>query len=565
MTERIQNRIARQQAPVFQTFGGAMADRLISALVNSRHVSWPNQKYQRDPVLFFREILGIDPWDRQIEVLEAIRDHRRVAVSGGRKVSKSCNIGGGSLWAYCSFEKAKVFLTSSVNRQVDSILWLELRQLYAQAGVCLDCKIRRSEQGKGGRRPCEHSTVIDGVLNKKAASGLESADFRMVTGFAASDGVANQGMSGVNQFYFTDESTGIDDEIFHAILGNCAGGGRVAMFSNPTRLDGFFHDAFEQGSSFHCITIPSTDSPNVKAGRMVIPGLADREYVEDAKRDWGEKSSLYAVHVLGQFPRHETGKIINLHMIDASQKAWVAWVDAMADDPSIQDEGRLYLGVDCAGATGKGDDSTFAVRRGKRILSLTAQSGLTEDAHIIHILGLISEYRTNPREEVPVVVLDRDGDIGWKVHQKVQEYLARHPGQFIYQPFRGSDAPRQPEVYGTTRDELWANLERWLREGGMVPPDLKLAKELHAPSWLIPSGDRERMKVTPKKELRKILGRSTDRADAVGMACYEASPLALGYAIPSPHNQQAAQTATPYDWERSMDPYRGMDLLERNQ
>ena len=37
---------------------------------------------------FFREILGVEPWAKQIEILEAVRDSSRVAVKSGHKVSK---------------------------------------------------------------------------------------------------------------------------------------------------------------------------------------------------------------------------------------------------------------------------------------------------------------------------------------------------------------------------------------------------------------------------------------------------------------------------------------------
>jgi len=61
----------------------------------------PYPQYANDPVGFFRNVLGVEPWGRhpglpadeasQIDILEAVRDHDRVAVRSGHKVSKSCS------------------------------------------------------------------------------------------------------------------------------------------------------------------------------------------------------------------------------------------------------------------------------------------------------------------------------------------------------------------------------------------------------------------------------------------------------------------------------------------
>src|SRR6185295_13195738 len=73
--------------------------------------------------------------------------------------------------------------------------------------------------------------------------------------------------------------------------------------------------------------------------------------------------------------------------------------------------------------------------------------------------------------------------------------------------------------YDRVRDELTANLEKWLRDGGSLPEDVKLAGELHEPEWEIAINGRN--KVTRKTELKKALGRSPDRYDAVALSAWE--------------------------------------------
>jgi hypothetical protein len=69
------------------------------------------------------------------------------------------------------------------------------------------------------------------------------------------------------------------------------------------------------------------------------------------------------------------------------------------------------------------------------------------------------------------------------------------------------------------RDELAANLLAWVKDGGALPDDPKLAAELHAFSWEYQVTGR--LKVTRKDAIREEIGRSPDRYDAVALACWE--------------------------------------------
>src|SRR6185436_8038439 len=54
-------------------------------------------KWRDDPEAFAREFLGFDPWAKQVEVLEAVRDNPRVAVPSAHGVGKSA-LGGVVAW-----------------------------------------------------------------------------------------------------------------------------------------------------------------------------------------------------------------------------------------------------------------------------------------------------------------------------------------------------------------------------------------------------------------------------------------------------------------------------------
>lgn len=183
---------------------------------------WPNERYQRDPVAFAREVLGVVLWDRPIEILEAVRDHPRVAVSSGHKISKSFLAAIIALWFYCSFHEARVVLSSVTSRQVDRILWRELRMMVSRSGRCGGCRTR-DPYGLTRCPECsERTTTIDGDLHELARSGLISNDFREIVGFTAREAEAVAGVSGKHLLYLLDEASGIPNTIFEAIEGNRA-------------------------------------------------------------------------------------------------------------------------------------------------------------------------------------------------------------------------------------------------------------------------------------------------------------------------------------------------------
>lgn len=525
-----------------RSFPGDLAAAIRYALEAQRKITWPSPRYRDDPVAFFREILGCEPWHKQVELLESVRDHKRVAVRSGHKVSKSHSAGGLALWFYCSFPDARVVMTSTTARQVEDILWRELRMMISRHGICVACKRMNAETLAPWEQitaPCEHSALIGDKPAERARTGLRSRDFREIVGFTAKEAEAVAGVSGKNLLYIVDEASGVGQQIFEAIEGNRAGGARIVMFSNPTRNEGEHFDAFfAKRDLYKTLTISSEETPNVVERRVVIPGLAEWEWVEEKRREWGEDSALYKVRVKGEHALNEDGKIFSVHAIAEAEKRWY----------ETEATGLLYVGLDPAGEDGSGDEIVFALRRGLKLLKLHVKRGLSAEGHLTELLALIAEHKVG--RETPVVVLDREGSVGAQVYGVLRDFAHRHPGVFELAAVRASDrATRQPDVYDRQRDALAASLAAWIKEGGAIPEDAKLAAELHTLEWT--QGPLGRIKLTPKREIRKKLGRSPDRYDAVALSVWE--PLALREdPAPPAHEDTRDEGESPM-----LDPYAG--------
>lgn len=529
------------------TLGSDAMDVFRSARARARSIRWPSPRYRKDPVRFFREVLGCEPWSKQVEILEAVRDHPRVAVRSGHKVSKSHSAAGLGLWFYSSFDDARVVMSSTTSRQVDQILWRELKMMRSRGGRCLDCKAKDPD-GRTIPRPCPHSALIDGHIGQLARTGLKSDDFREIVGFTAREAEAVAGVSGKNLLYIIDEASGVGEEIFEAIEGNRAGGARIVLFGNPTRNEGEHFEAFHKKADFYRgITVSSEETPNAVSGEDRIPGLATREWVEEKRREWGEESALYSVRVKGLHALREDGRIFSIHAIAEAEERW-------HETPA---EGRLFVGIDAAGESGTGDEAVYAPRRGLRLLDLVAHQGLSPEAHLVHLLAMLDRYRL-PRE-TPVVVLDAEGAVGNRVQGALQRYLdGQRAAPFELVTIRASwQAMRQPNVYDRMRDELTANLEGWFASGGAIIEDAKLAAELHVWEWEEQARTGKLKLIPHKKQLRRKpphgLGRSPDRFDALALSCWE--PLALR----DPGRLRRDPVDDEEFAETTLDPYSGGD------
>jgi hypothetical protein len=539
-----------------------LADYLVWKLDYATRLRFPTPVYQADPVGFCRNILGVEPWSAQIDILEAVRDHPRVAVRSGHKIGKSRSAAIVALWFYCSWPDARVVMSSTTARQVDQILWREVRMVRARGGRCVECKTAMAQLIASGSsthveaeerypRPCAHSALIEEEPGELARTGIKSADFREIVGFTAKEAEAVAGISGENLCYILDEASGIPQIIFDAIEGNRAGGARIVMFSNPTKNEGEFYEAFHSKSSFyHGITVSSEDTPNVVAGKRLIPGLATQEWIEEKKEEWGESSPLYTIRVRGKHATHEEGRIFSVHAIGQAEERW----------PDAPEQGRLYIGLDPSGASGLGDETAIVPRRGLKCLEVRVHLGLNTDGILVQLLATLSRLKV-PRE-TPVVVFDRENQLGSEVHGKLKEYLDRNKGAFEVVPVRASDrAQRQPDVYHRMRDALTANLEAWFRDGGAIPEDAKLAAELHVMEWKQQANGL--LKVTPKDVIKKILGRSPDRYDALAFACWE--PLSMRPDVDDATRSRLAENGGDSYDAPVVDPYAGIEVWGRDR
>ena len=110
-----------------------MRERIRVVLAASKIVKWPSKKYYDDPLALVSVVLWFQLTDDQSMISRAVKDNLRVAVKSGHNVGKSSVAAMTALWLYYTHLPCRVVLISTTSRQVDDILWGELRALHHRA------------------------------------------------------------------------------------------------------------------------------------------------------------------------------------------------------------------------------------------------------------------------------------------------------------------------------------------------------------------------------------------------------------------------------------------------
>ena len=439
------------------------------------------------PLEFASDVLGVALWAKQREVLSALVQHRRVAVKSGNGLGKGFCAAVALLWFIHAHKDAAIALsTAPTFRQVRHVLWRQVRRLY-----------RPNAQLLGGK-------MLD--------TRWEISDERYAMGVSAENADQFQGFHSPNMLIVVDEAEGVSDEIYEAIEAvMTTADPLLLLIGNPTTVTCAFRRAFyEERQLYHNITISALDSPNVQAGKTVVPGLTSARWVEERRETWGEDNPIYRARVLGEFPDQAEDTLIGLSDVEAAAQRWKADKEGIAGETegeTVDISGEVVLAVDVARF---GSDRSVILRRqGSRVLEIRTFRNMDTMQLAGWVAAAIRE--TSPER----VCVDEIG-VGAGVVDRLKEQ--GHPVKGINVARRA----RQERLFANVRAEGYWRLKELFATGEIsIPDDHQLMGELAALRYSFDSQGRVLME--SKEAMRQRGLPSPDKADALMLAFLESA------------------------------------------
>ncbi len=435
--------------------------------------------YARNAPRFIRDVLGGAglPYAKQEEIFRLATKQRRVSVVGCNGSGKDWAAARVVLWWVETRSKAKAIVTGPTQRQVEEVVWREMRIAHAGARERLQGQMYASRY------------VVD--------------DNRFALGFATDSPYNLQGFHSPNLLVVVTEAHAVEQQHMDAL--KRLNPKLLLLTGNPLTLSGEFYESHHGRQALYAgVTISAFDTPNLIEGRDdAVPGMLTPEDVEERKLEWGEDNPLYRASILGEFPQALEDTLIPLDEVRRAVEGWGTEAPASGEP--------WYMGVDVArfGA----DKTVLCLRRGHRLEFLKQMV----HADTMQVAGQVIELVR--RHEVAVVFVDGAG-VGGGVVDRLREL-----GQPVVDVQVGGSA-RHPERFVNLRAELfWGLRDRFRRNAIAIPDDPELAGQLVALKYDYDSAGR--VKIEGKPEMRSRGMRSPDKADALALAFMPAPSLGV--------------------------------------
>lgn len=446
-------------------------------------------------VRFVRDILHAEPTAYQEDVLRNLVIHKRAAVRGPHGLGKTAMASWVILWGFTAFgDDVKVPVTASAWRQLTHFTFPEVKKWALKADwskVGLNLRY--------GQEILEQSLKLPG----REAFPVASDNPALIEGAHARTIV-----------YVFDEAKAIQAGIFDAAEGAFSNAGTdttaqafALAISTPGETGGRFYDIHKRRPGYEDWWVR-----HVTLEEAIAAGRVSREWAEQRRRQWGETSPVYINRVLGEFAEAGTDVLIPLSWVELAIERW--------HDRGGVGVGETRYGVDVARY---GDDSTTI---GRLVGSTFEQLDYLAQKNTMETTGEVI-FRLRGDKKI-LTLVDVIG-IGAGVVDRMREQGYNVKGVNAGEGAKDERGKPITDDSGelkfiNLRSLIWWMLRERLDPNGddplALPPDDRLTGDLTAPKWRVTSNGS--IQVESKDEIRKRIGRSTDSADALGLAVFGA-------------------------------------------
>jgi phage terminase large subunit len=433
------------------------------------------RRYADDPVGFIRkELKGTTVWPRQVEIAESVRDCRNVVVRAGNGLGKDWIAARLALWwVYC--RGGLCLVTGPTERQVKEIVMGEVRRAFAAArtlpGDLYEMALRLDRN--------EHAGII----------AFTSGSSSMITGFHAPAVMA-----------IITEAQGVENFVYEGIIANTTGEeSRILAIGNPLTPSGRYYQ-INRSSNWRALRIDAHEHPNVVEAREIIPGAVTQDFIRTIAEEYGEGSGVYRSRVLGEFPEDDDESLVRRAWLERSAKRWG---EARASVPLDFPEPYTFALDPARFGT---DKTALAIRQGSHVHEIVTWGKTSTMGTVRKLLDEI-DRREAGRGRIVVDEVGLGGGVVDRLREKGCTVDAFNSGS--------APSPRGHRFFNRRAEVFWM-IRKQLEDDALdLPVDELLWDELTAMRWR--TNSQGKIQIEPKDELRKRLGRSPDRADALAM------------------------------------------------
>lgn len=423
-------------------------------------------RYANDPVLFVREVFGVEPDEWQCDLMRAVaRGDRRISVRSGHGIGKTTCLAWIIIWWQLTRFPQKTVATAPTSAQLFDALFAEVKAWLNKLPTAL----------------FDLFDVRADYIALRAAPDESFASFRTSS---TEKPEALAGIHSEHVLLVCDEASGIPEPVYESAAGSMSGHSAVTILAgNPVRTSGLFHATHttlrDLWTTFHvsCLTCKRVSA----------------DFVEDMRRRYGELSNAFRVRVLGEFPAGDDDVVIPYDLAEAALKRDVQPVNQ-----------RPVWGLDVARF---GSDSTALAKRKGNVLREPVKEKRGYDT--MQTVGWVKlEYDETPLDDRPVEILVDVIGYGAGVVDR---------GRELNLPVRGINVSESPalvtEKFVNLRAELWFRGRRWLEKRDCnIANDEGLLAELVGPRYRFTSSGKTI--VESKDDMRKRGLMSPNKADA---------------------------------------------------
>lgn len=491
------------------------------------------ETFQKNPVLFFKEVLGVDSLEPYHEdILDAVAKYQRVDVSACHDVGKSWISARIAIWFLSCFPFSKVITTAPTFNQVQNILWGEIRTAHANSRRRLGGRMNLtnwhlSPNGDWfgiGFSPRREAIGESGQGTQSSFQGFHSEDILIIF----------------------DEATGIPPQIYDMAEGMLtSANAKFLKIANPTSRSSRFYKSFRSVET-KSLKLNCFNSPNLIANgitdleklvkeiqairelpieeakermtsyKVVRPYLLVTNWVVGRALEWGIDHPLFQSKVLGEFPTTQENSIASLDMVEQAQLR-VVWPDA--NDQKVLGIDVARFGTDSTVFTGlhgkKQIGKKELVKRDTTEICGAALNEINTFGYQVVVIdetgiggGLVDLLSEAKREgRIPKYVEIRGVQFGGGLECKREncKHLDCEKGKYVN---------LKAKMYGLLSDDIKKNLQLLDGLDGEIYLD-------ELPTILYSYDSKGRMVIESKDEYKRRTGRkSPDFSDSLALANY---------------------------------------------